>query len=75
MFYTILHPLQSLSFLDNTLRQDAGLASDRDDNRLGRAIIHPSVKRLQVEICTHIHQILDGYRVPVGFIIPHVKTH
>jgi hypothetical protein len=41
----------------------------RDDNGSGRVIIRPSVKRLWVEICTHTHE-----RVPVGFVIPHIKT-
>jgi hypothetical protein len=29
----------------------------------------------RVEIRTRTHQVSDGYRVPVGFVIPHVKNH
>jgi hypothetical protein len=52
----------------------------------GRAITRPTVKRLRVEICTHtrtrgveIHtrtrtrRVSGGYRVPIGFVIPHIK--
>jgi hypothetical protein len=46
----------------------------RDDNGSDRAIIRPSVKNPQVEIHIHTRQISDGYQVPVGFIIPHIKT-
>jgi hypothetical protein len=44
----------------------------------GRIIIRSLAKRLRVKIHIHtrtcIHWVLGGYRVHVGFVIPHIKT-
>jgi hypothetical protein len=51
----------------------SGVAQTRDGNGSGRTIIHPSGKRLRVKIHTRTCRISDGYQVPVGFIILHIK--
>jgi hypothetical protein len=68
--------------------EDHGVAwyvVDRDNNGLGRAIIRAVSKDVvgrnlypytypRVEIRTHTRWVSDGYRVPVRFVISHVKT-
>jgi hypothetical protein len=51
----------------------SGVAQTRDDNGSGRTITYPPVKRLRVKIRTCTCRISNGYRIPVGFIILHIK--
>jgi hypothetical protein len=46
----------------------------RDGNGSSRAIIRPPAKRLRVEIYTRTRRVSGRYRVPIGFIIPHIKA-
>jgi hypothetical protein len=51
----------------------SGVAQTRDGNGSGRTITYPPVKTLQVKIRTRTCRISNGYRIPVGFIILHIK--
>jgi hypothetical protein len=79
MLYTVYCTWRELGIFSLQLRQTRKKAEGRnlfqlkDDNGLGRLIIHPPVNRLWVEICVCTCQVSGRYRVSVEFVISHVK--